>query len=67
MAKSYREVRRILAAHGYVVVRRRGSHEQWQDASGVTVTVASGGKGGQTVPVGILRSIRRATGIEELR
>lgn len=67
MAKSYREVRRILSAHGFVIVRTKGSHEQWANAEGVTVTVAGGGKGGQTVPTGTLRSIRRATGIEELR
>lgn len=65
--KTSREVQRILRRNGYVLVRTRGSHEQWTNPEGVRVTVAGGGKGGQTVPAGTLKSIRRATGIQELR
>lgn len=48
-------------------MRTRGSHERWEHADGRLVTVPSGGKGNADVPKGTLASIRRSTGIEELR
>jgi predicted RNA binding protein YcfA (HicA-like mRNA interferase family) len=66
MAKKVREAITILEAHGWRQVRERGSHRQFKhpDLSPV-VTVA--GKRSSTIPVGQLASIRRKSGIEELR
>lgn len=67
VAKKYREVRAILKSHGWELVRQRGSHQTWRNAEGRQVTVPGAGDGGSEVPVGTLASIRRATGIKELR
>jgi predicted RNA binding protein YcfA (HicA-like mRNA interferase family) len=66
MPKKYREVRAALKEAGWEVLRQRGSHEVWGKAGeGVRIVVA--GKGGDTVPVGTLSSIRRASGLDHLR
>jgi predicted RNA binding protein YcfA (HicA-like mRNA interferase family) len=65
VAKKFREVRRALRDAGWVQVRQAGSHETWRSDDGRVVTVA--GKDSDTVPVGTLSAIRRATGIESLR
>lgn len=66
MAKKFREVRKALRADGWAKVRQAGSHETWESADGaLVVTVA--GKDSDTVPVGTLAAIRRATGLKELR
>jgi predicted RNA binding protein YcfA (HicA-like mRNA interferase family) len=66
MPKKYRDVRAALIAAGWTVVRQRGSHEVWTHPDhAIRVVVA--GKDSDTVPVGTLGSIRRATGLEELR
>lgn len=66
MAKKYREVRKLLQDAGWSKVRQSGSHETWSSADGKqAVTVA--GKDSDTVPVGTLSAMRRATGLEELR
>jgi predicted RNA binding protein YcfA (HicA-like mRNA interferase family) len=67
MAEKYREVRRILKRHGWSMVRQRGSHQTWRSPDARQVTVPWAGDGGSEVPVGTLASIRRATGIKELR
>jgi predicted RNA binding protein YcfA (HicA-like mRNA interferase family) len=66
MPKKYRDVRRALEDAGWQVVRQRGSHEVWAhpDRQGRIVVA---GKDSATVPVGTLGSIRRASGIEDLR
>jgi predicted RNA binding protein YcfA (HicA-like mRNA interferase family) len=66
MAKKYREVRRLLLANGWSVVRQAGSHEIWAHPNREDRIVVAG-KESDTVPVGTLGSIRRASGIEELR
>ena len=66
MAKKYRDVRSALAAAGWEVLRQRGSHEVWGKPDGMARIVVSG-KGSDTVPVGTLSSIRRASGLEHLR
>jgi predicted RNA binding protein YcfA (HicA-like mRNA interferase family) len=66
MPKKYREVRQLLADAGWVVVRQRGSHEIWAHPDQPERVVVAG-KNSQTVPVGTLGSIRRATGLEKLR
>ena len=66
MPKKYRDVRRRLIAAGWSRVRRAGSHETWRSPDGTrAVTVA--GKDSDTVPVGTLAAMRRATGIGDLR
>jgi predicted RNA binding protein YcfA (HicA-like mRNA interferase family) len=66
MPKKYREVRKALIDAGWHVVRQRGSHEVWaRFGSGVRIIVA--GKDSDTVPKGTLGSIRRASGLEDLR
>ena len=66
MAKKFRELRKALRDDGWIKVRQAGSHETWQSADGArTVTVA--GKDSDTIPVGTLAAIRRATGLRDLR
>ena len=66
MPKKYREVRSHLTEAGWTVMPQRGSHEVWAHPDhDVRVIVA--GKDSDTVPVGTLGSIRRATGLEQLR
>lgn len=66
MAKKVHQVTAILEAHGWTQVRRRGSHRQYKHSdSEYVVTIA--GKLSATMPVGQLKSIRRNTGIKELR
>jgi predicted RNA binding protein YcfA (HicA-like mRNA interferase family) len=66
VAKSYREVRQALAAAGWVVARQRGSHEVWIHPERRERIIVAG-KPSDTVPVGTLSSIRKASGIRELR
>ncbi|MBI5106902.1 MAG: type II toxin-antitoxin system HicA family toxin [Solirubrobacterales bacterium] len=66
MPKKYREVRAALRAHGWSRARRSGSHETWVSAAGDRIVTVAG-KDSDTVPVGTLAAIRRATGIEHLR
>jgi predicted RNA binding protein YcfA (HicA-like mRNA interferase family) len=64
--KKYKEVRRILRKEGWKKVRQGGSHETWESPDGNRlVTIA--GKDSDTVPVGTLGAMRRATGLGELR
>jgi predicted RNA binding protein YcfA (HicA-like mRNA interferase family) len=51
---------------GWTTVRQSGSRETWRSADGTRVVTVAG-KDSDTVPVGTLGAIRRATGIEELR
>jgi predicted RNA binding protein YcfA (HicA-like mRNA interferase family) len=66
MPKKYREIRSALKAAGWEVLRQRGSHEVW-GKPGETARIVVAGKDGDTVPVGTLSSIRRASGLEHLR
>lgn len=66
MPKKVHEVIAILEAHGWQQARQRGSHRQFRHAriaSVVTVT----GKRSDTIPVGQLASVRKKSGIEDLR
>jgi predicted RNA binding protein YcfA (HicA-like mRNA interferase family) len=66
MPKKYRQVRKALQVAGWSRARKSGSHEIWISEDGSRmVTVA--GKDSDTVPVGTLAAIRRATGLEHLR
>ena len=60
------EVKTALAAAGWTLVRQHGSHEVWAHPSREGRVVVAG-RDSDTVPVGTLGSIRRATGLEQLR
>jgi predicted RNA binding protein YcfA (HicA-like mRNA interferase family) len=66
VAKKVHEAISILEAHGWKQVRVRGSHRQFTHPSYRAVLTVSG-KRSSTIPVGQLASIRRKSGIEELR
>jgi predicted RNA binding protein YcfA (HicA-like mRNA interferase family) len=66
MPKKYKEVRRALLDAGWQVIRQRGSHEIWAHSDRDERLVVAG-KDSDTVPVGTLGSIRRASGLEHLR
>lgn len=66
MAKKYREVRVVLKRAGWRLVRQRGSHEVWVHPDHINKIVVAG-KGSDTLPVGTLASIRKASGLEQLR
>jgi predicted RNA binding protein YcfA (HicA-like mRNA interferase family) len=64
--KKYREVRAALRDAGWEVLRQRGSHEVWSKPGEIGRIVVAG-KDSDTVPVGTLASIRKASGLEQLR
>lgn len=66
MSKKYRDVRKALSDAGWHVVRQRGSHEVWA-RFGAYRRIIVAGKDGDTVPVGTLASIRRASNLWDLR
>ncbi|HEV2818888.1 MAG TPA: type II toxin-antitoxin system HicA family toxin [Solirubrobacteraceae bacterium] len=67
MAKKYRDVKKALRKAGWQQVRTSGSHEVWRSAEGTLLTIVGGGKGNREVRPGMLATIRRVTGLEELR
>jgi predicted RNA binding protein YcfA (HicA-like mRNA interferase family) len=66
MPKKYKDVRKALIDAGWRVVRQAGSHEVWAHTDHDARIVVAG-KDRDTVPVGTLGSIRRASGLEHLR
>jgi len=66
MPKKYKDVRKALIEAGWHAVRQAGSHEVWAHADHEGRIVVAG-KDRDTVPVGTLGSIRRASGLEHLR
>lgn len=59
-------VRAALKAAGWQAVRQGGSHEVWaHEAHRARIVVA--GKDSDTMPAGTLASIRRVSGLENLR
>jgi predicted RNA binding protein YcfA (HicA-like mRNA interferase family) len=64
--KTVRQIERILSKHGWRCVRIAGSHRQWTHPDNPHVVTVPGSSG-KLVPVGTLSSIRRASGIKELR
>jgi predicted RNA binding protein YcfA (HicA-like mRNA interferase family) len=66
MPKKYRDVRKALTEAGWHVIRQSGSHEVWAHSDHEARIVVAG-KNSDTVPVGTLGSIRRATGLGHLR
>jgi predicted RNA binding protein YcfA (HicA-like mRNA interferase family) len=66
VAKKVHEVISILEAHGWQQLRERGSHRQFRHPT-LPAVVTVTGKRSDTMPVGQLTSIRRKSGIEDLR
>jgi len=66
MPKKFKEVRVVLISAGWAVVPQTGSHEVWA-RPGHDARIVIAGKDSDTVPVGTLGSIRRASGLEQLR
>lgn len=66
MPKTVREIEKILREHGWTLARTVGSHRQYVHADNANVVTVPGVPGKQ-VATGTLASIRRASGIEELR
>jgi predicted RNA binding protein YcfA (HicA-like mRNA interferase family) len=66
MPKKFGDVRKALAEAGWSPVRQSGSHEVWAHPDRDERIVVAG-KESDTVPVGTLASIRRASGLEHLR
>jgi predicted RNA binding protein YcfA (HicA-like mRNA interferase family) len=66
MTKKYSEVRAALIDAGWHVVRQHGSHEVWAHPDREDRIVVAG-KDRDSVPPGTLGSIRRASGLEDLR
>jgi predicted RNA binding protein YcfA (HicA-like mRNA interferase family) len=64
--KKFKEVRRSLLDAGWQVIRQRGSHEMWAHPDRDQRLVVAG-KDSDTVPVGTLGGIRRASGLKHLR
>jgi predicted RNA binding protein YcfA (HicA-like mRNA interferase family) len=58
------KVRELIAAEGWILVRTRGSHRQFQHPSKPgTVTIA--GKPGTDVPAGTLNSVLKQAGLKK--
>jgi predicted RNA binding protein YcfA (HicA-like mRNA interferase family) len=66
MPKTVREIEKLLRAHGWSLERTVGSHRQWVHPDNPNVVTVPGTPGKQ-VAAGTLSSIRRASGIKELR
>ena len=64
--KTVREIEKILRAHGWTHERTVGSPRQYVHPANPTVVTVPGAPGKQ-VATGTLSSIRRASGIRELR
>ena len=67
VAKKYRDVYTLLRQAGWFRLRQAGSHEVWMHPAGGRVVVPGGGRANREVPAGTLASIRKSTGIEDLR
>jgi predicted RNA binding protein YcfA (HicA-like mRNA interferase family) len=66
MPKTVRQVEKILREQGWQLVRIAGSHRQYTHPDNPNVVTVPGAPGKQ-VATGTLNSIRRASGIDELR
>ena len=66
MPKTVREVQKILRSHGWILARTVGSHRQFVHPDNLNVVTVLGALGKQ-IAAGTLSSIRRATGLKELR
>lgn len=66
MPKTVRQVERALHAHGWRLARTTGGHRHWVHPENPHLVTVSGAPGKQ-IASGTLSSIRRTSGIDELR
>jgi predicted RNA binding protein YcfA (HicA-like mRNA interferase family) len=66
MPKKYLDVRRVLLANGWNLIRQRGSHQVWRSPDGSRTVIVSE-KNSDTIPAGTLAGIRKSTGLDHLR
>ena len=66
MPKKVKQVIAILEDEGWVLVLQSGSHRTYKHPERVLLVTVSG-RWNSTMSVGMLTSIRRTSGIEELR
>ena len=66
MPKKVKEVVSILENNGWTMVRQSGAHRTYKHPDRSLVVTVSG-RWNSTMTVGMLASIRRTSGIEELR
>lgn len=66
MPKTVREIEKILRDRGWTLARTVGGHRQYVHPDNPNVVTVPGAPGKQ-VATGTLSSIRRASGIDELR
>jgi len=64
--KTVREAEKILRKHGWRLARTVGSHRQFVHDDNPNVVTVPGAPGKQ-IATGTLASIRRASGIDEMR
>jgi len=64
--KTVRQIERVLRKNGWTLARTVGSHRQFVHPDNPNVVTVPGAPGKQ-VATGTLSSIRRASGIDELR
>jgi predicted RNA binding protein YcfA (HicA-like mRNA interferase family) len=62
----FKEVVSILEDHGWTLARQSGSHRTYKHSDHPMLVTVSG-RWNDTMSVGMLTSIRRTSGIEELR
>jgi predicted RNA binding protein YcfA (HicA-like mRNA interferase family) len=67
VAKKVYEVVAIIELHGWELTRTRGSHRQFRHPRSYAAVITISGKRSSTMTVGQLASIRRLSGIKELR
>jgi predicted RNA binding protein YcfA (HicA-like mRNA interferase family) len=66
MPKKVKEVVAILEENGWTLARQSGSHRIYKHPERALLVTVSG-RWNSTVPVGMLTSVRRTSGIEDLR
>lgn len=64
--KTVRQVEKILRANGWALVRTTGSHRHYEHPDNPNLVTVPGAPG-KEIATGTLASIRRASGIDELR
>ena len=66
MPKKVKDVVAVLEANGWELARRSGSHRTYKHPDHALLVTVSG-RWDSTTSVGMLASVRRTSGIEELR
>lgn len=59
---TFREVKKILCANGWVLIRVNGSHYQFRK-EGVKYTVMVPNHGSRDISIGVLKNLEKITGL----